>query len=68
MRRERSCEAIGESFLATTPVHGRPYPRTATGARLPPKNGKVVEIGNHRDDFGLTEQIGSPIYAGARSA
>jgi len=27
-------------------------------------NGKVVEIWNHRDDFGgLTEQIESPIYA-----
>lgn len=30
------------------------------------ENGKVVEIWNHRDDFGLTEQIGSPIYAGER--
>jgi predicted ester cyclase len=30
------------------------------------ENGKVVEIWNHRDDFGLFEQIGSPIHAGAR--
>lgn len=29
------------------------------------ENGKVVEIWNHRDDFGLHEQIGSPIHAGA---
>jgi predicted ester cyclase len=29
------------------------------------ENGKVVEIWNHRDDFGLLEQIGSPIHAGA---
>jgi len=29
------------------------------------ENGKVVEIWNHRDDFGLYEQIGSPIHAGA---
>ena len=28
-------------------------------------NGKVVEIWNHRDDFGLFEQIGSPIHAGS---
>jgi steroid delta-isomerase-like uncharacterized protein len=30
------------------------------------EGGKVAEIWNHRDDFGLTEQIGSPMYAGAR--
>jgi steroid delta-isomerase-like uncharacterized protein len=30
------------------------------------ENGKVAEIWNHRDDFGLTEQIGSVVYAGAR--
>ena len=29
------------------------------------ENGKVVEIWNDRDDFGLLEQIGSPIHAGA---
>jgi hypothetical protein len=27
------------------------------------ENGKVVEIWKHRDDFGLTEQIESPISA-----
>jgi steroid delta-isomerase-like uncharacterized protein len=27
--------------------------------------GKVVEIWNHRDDLGLMEQLGAPIYAGA---
>jgi steroid delta-isomerase-like uncharacterized protein len=31
------------------------------------ENGKVVEIWNHRDDLGLAEQVGAPIYAGARS-
>jgi steroid delta-isomerase-like uncharacterized protein len=30
------------------------------------ENGKVAEIWNHRDDLALREQIGSPIYAGAR--
>ena len=30
------------------------------------ENGKVAEIWNHRDDLGLREQVGSPIYAGAR--
>jgi predicted ester cyclase len=30
------------------------------------ENGKVVEIWNHRDDLGLAEQLGAPIYAGAR--
>jgi steroid delta-isomerase-like uncharacterized protein len=30
------------------------------------ENGKVAEIWNHRDDLGLLEQIGAPIYAGAR--
>jgi steroid delta-isomerase-like uncharacterized protein len=28
------------------------------------KDGKVAEVWNHRDDFGLFEQIGSPIHAG----
>jgi predicted ester cyclase len=31
------------------------------------EGGKVVEIWNHRDDLGLMEQLGAPIYAGARS-
>jgi predicted ester cyclase len=30
------------------------------------ENRTVAEIWNNRDDFGLTEQIGSPIYAGAK--
>jgi steroid delta-isomerase-like uncharacterized protein len=29
--------------------------------------GKVVEIWNHRDDLGLQEQLGVPVYAGAPS-
>lgn len=29
------------------------------------ENGKVAEIWNHRDDLGLREQVGVPIYAGA---
>ena len=28
--------------------------------------GKVVEIWNHRDDFGLREQVGAQIFAGAQ--
>ena len=28
-------------------------------------DGKVVEIWNHRDDLGLFEQLGAPVYAGA---
>ena len=28
-------------------------------------DGKVVELWNHRDDLGLMEQLGSPIYGGA---
>lgn len=31
------------------------------------ENGKVAEIWNHRDDLGLREQLGAPIYAGAAS-
>jgi steroid delta-isomerase-like uncharacterized protein len=30
------------------------------------ENGKVAEIWNHRDDLGLMEQIGVPVYAAAR--
>jgi len=30
------------------------------------EGGKVAEIWNHRDDLGLMEQLGAPIYAGAR--
>ena len=29
--------------------------------------GKVVEIWNHRDDLGLMEQLGAPVYAGYSS-
>lgn len=29
------------------------------------RDGKVVEIWNHRDDLGLMQQTGAPIYAGA---
>jgi predicted ester cyclase len=28
-------------------------------------NGKVVELWNHRDDLGLMQQLGAPVYAGA---
>jgi steroid delta-isomerase-like uncharacterized protein len=31
-------------------------------------DGKVVEIWNHRDDLGLSEQLGVAVYAGAPSA
>ena len=30
------------------------------------EKGKVVELWNHRDDLGLMEQLGTPVYAGAR--
>jgi predicted ester cyclase len=29
------------------------------------RDGKVAEIWNHRDDLGLAQQLGAPIYAGA---
>lgn len=29
------------------------------------RDGKVAEIWNHRDDLGLMQQVGAPIYAGA---
>jgi steroid delta-isomerase-like uncharacterized protein len=32
------------------------------------RNGKVAEIWNHRDDLGLMEQVGAPVYAGAAPA
>jgi steroid delta-isomerase-like uncharacterized protein len=31
-------------------------------------DGKVAEIWNHRDDLGLMEQLGAPVYAGAAPA
>jgi steroid delta-isomerase-like uncharacterized protein len=30
------------------------------------ENGKIVEIWNHRDDLGLMQQLGAPIYAGSK--
>ena len=30
------------------------------------ENGRIAEIWNHRDDLGLMEQLGAPVYAGAR--
>jgi steroid delta-isomerase-like uncharacterized protein len=30
------------------------------------ENGKVVEIWNHRDDLGVMQQLGAPIYAGSK--
>jgi steroid delta-isomerase-like uncharacterized protein len=30
-------------------------------------DGKVVEIWNHRDDLGLMQQVGAPIYAGSQT-
>ena len=29
------------------------------------EDGKVVELWNHRDDLGLMQQLGAPVYAGA---
>jgi hypothetical protein len=31
-----------------------------------PTEGKVVVIWNHRDDLGLREQLGVPVFAGAQ--
>ena len=31
------------------------------------REGKVAEIWNHRDDLGLMEQVGAPVFAGAAS-
>jgi steroid delta-isomerase-like uncharacterized protein len=28
-------------------------------------DGKVIELWNHRDDLGLMQQLGAPVYAGA---
>jgi hypothetical protein len=28
------------------------------------RDGKVAEIWNHRDDLGLAQQLGAPVYAG----
>jgi steroid delta-isomerase-like uncharacterized protein len=30
------------------------------------EDGQVAEIWNHRDDLGLMEQVGAPVYAGSR--
>jgi steroid delta-isomerase-like uncharacterized protein len=30
------------------------------------ENGKVAELWNHRDDLGLMQQLGVPIYAGSK--
>jgi steroid delta-isomerase-like uncharacterized protein len=30
------------------------------------RDGKVVELWNHRDDLGLMQQVGAPIHAGSR--
>jgi steroid delta-isomerase-like uncharacterized protein len=30
------------------------------------ENGRVVELWNHRDDLGVMQQLGAPIYAGAK--
>jgi steroid delta-isomerase-like uncharacterized protein len=48
-----------------------PTGRTATFSgvniyRFHPE-GRVAEIWNHRDDLGLMEQLGAPVYAGAAS-
>jgi steroid delta-isomerase-like uncharacterized protein len=29
------------------------------------RDGKVVELWNHRDDLGLMQQVGAPVFAGA---
>lgn len=30
------------------------------------ENGKVVELWNHRDDLGLMQQLGAPVFAGSK--
>ena len=30
------------------------------------RDGRVVELWNHRDDLGLMQQVGAPVYAGSR--
>jgi predicted ester cyclase len=30
------------------------------------QNGKVVELWNHRDDLGVMQQLGVPIFAGSQ--
>ena len=55
----------------------RPAPTPATGESVEfsgvnifrfGDDGKVVELWNHRDDLGLMEQVGAPIFAGAPPA
>ncbi|HTG46135.1 MAG TPA: ester cyclase [Actinomycetota bacterium] len=29
------------------------------------RNGRIVELWNHRDDLGLMEQVGAPVFAGS---
>ena len=29
------------------------------------RDGRVVELWNHRDDLGLIEQVGAPVFAGS---
>ena len=29
------------------------------------RDGRVVELWNHRDDLGLMEQVGAPVFAGS---
>ena len=39
---------------------------TFSGVNIFPfENGRVAEIWNHRDDLGLMEQVGAPVFAGA---
>ena len=45
-------------------VHADPSAARAT-AWIPPAEIEVAEIWNHRDDLGLAQQLGAPVYAGA---
>jgi hypothetical protein len=58
---------------APQPDQGNGRPGRTTGKRtrfsgvntFRMRDGKVAEIWNHRDDLGLMQQVGIPIYAGA---
>lgn len=50
---------------AGQPATGKPAQFSGVNVFRFGEHGKVVEIWNHRDDLGLMEQLGAPVFAGA---
>ena len=75
--RERRSETIGHAAVIPGRQHGHvsgPWGDVApTGVRaifsgvniFRIRDGRVVELWNHRDDLGLMEQVGAPVFAGS---